>query len=130
LKHHGHKIVWMPPYLPDLQLIELFWAADKKHVANNHKFGRKIIKEVVELLHEGWYGAKAKEGEDDEFKKKACRVDHIFKKAIYMADTKLIKMGDGLDGTIGALEITANHEANYKDLPIDMLLNTIDLTVD
>jgi hypothetical protein len=47
-----------------------------------------------------------------------------------MADTKFIKMCDGLDDTIGALEITANHEANYKNLPIDMLLNTIDLAGD
>jgi DDE superfamily endonuclease len=82
LKQHGHEIVWTLPYSPDLQPIELFWAAGKNHVANNHKFGRKM-KEVVELLREGWYGAKAKEGEDDEFKKKACRVDHFLKKAIY-----------------------------------------------
>jgi tRNA synthetases class I (I, L, M and V) len=54
----------------------------------------------------------------------------FFKKAIYMANTKFIKMCDGLDGTIGALKIMENHQANYKDLPIDMLLNTIDLSGD
>jgi DDE superfamily endonuclease len=42
LKQHGHKIVWTPPYSPDLQPIELFWTAGKNHVANNHKFGRKM----------------------------------------------------------------------------------------
>jgi hypothetical protein len=76
------------------------------------------------------YGAKAKEGEDNEFKKKACCVDHFYKKAIYMADTKFIKMCDGLDGAIGALKITENHQANCKDLPIDMLHNTIELSRD
>jgi hypothetical protein len=88
------------------------------------------MSEVVELLREGWYGAKAKEGEDNEFKKKACRVDHLFNKAIHMANTKFIKMCDGLDGAIGALEIKDNHQANYKELPIDMLINTIDRTGD
>jgi hypothetical protein len=47
-----------------------------------------------------------------------------------MADTIFVKMCAGLDGTIVALKITENHEANYKDLPIDMLLNTIDLSGD
>jgi hypothetical protein len=60
------------------------------HVANNHKFDRKI-KEVVELLREGWYGPKSEEGKDDKFKKKACRINHLVQKAIYMADSKLIK---------------------------------------
>jgi hypothetical protein len=113
---------------PDLQPIELFWAPGKNHVARNHKFGREMS-EVVELLREGWYGAKAKEGENKELKKKARRVDQLFNKAIHMANTKFIKMCDGLDGTVGALEIKDNHQANYKDLPIDMLLHTIDLTV-
>jgi hypothetical protein len=47
-----------------------------------------------------------------------------------MADTKFIKLCDGLDGTISGLETMANHEENYNDILIDMLLYTIDLTGD
>ena len=33
LLDRGHKILWTPPYCPELQPIELFWAAGKNHVA-------------------------------------------------------------------------------------------------
>jgi hypothetical protein len=31
LNERGHRILWTPPYSPDLQPIELFWAAGKNH---------------------------------------------------------------------------------------------------
>jgi transposase len=33
LAGRGHKVLWTPPYTPDLQPIELFWAAGKNHAA-------------------------------------------------------------------------------------------------
>ena len=33
LRSFGHKVLWTPPYCPELQPIELFWAARKNHVA-------------------------------------------------------------------------------------------------
>ena len=48
----GHKILWTPPYCPELQPIELFWAAGKNHVAK--MFNSKItMKKVVQHLREG-----------------------------------------------------------------------------
>jgi transposase len=32
LKEHEFEVLWTPPYCPDLQPIELFWAAGKNHV--------------------------------------------------------------------------------------------------
>jgi len=33
MKGRGHSILWTPPYCPELQPIELFWAAGKNHAA-------------------------------------------------------------------------------------------------
>ena len=55
LEGRGHKILWTPPYCPELQPIELFWAVGKNHVAlqnTNHT----TMKDVVKNLREGWYG--------------------------------------------------------------------------
>ena len=32
LKSRGHQVIWTPPYCPELQPIELFWAAGKNYV--------------------------------------------------------------------------------------------------
>jgi hypothetical protein len=46
LKDRGHEILWTPPYCPDLQPIELFWAAGKNHCAYWH-LSERSIKETV-----------------------------------------------------------------------------------
>ena len=33
LHDRGHEVLWTPPYCPDLQPIELFWAAGRNHAA-------------------------------------------------------------------------------------------------
>jgi ribosomal protein S19E (S16A) len=42
----GHRVLWTPPYCPELQPIGLFWAAGKNHVAMCYVSGR-TVKETV-----------------------------------------------------------------------------------
>ena len=132
LNERGHEVVWTPPYSPDLQPIELFWAAGKNHVALNSKFGI-TIKEVTKLLREGWYGKTEAENNaelDDEFKKRAVRCDRLFQHTIKMANDKFIPICDGLKGKIGSLWIDPDYVPNYDDLPLDMLIAGLDDTDD
>ena len=55
MKAKGHNILWTPPYCPDLQPIETFWAVGKNHVADKYYDGRSMIETVADL-REGWYG--------------------------------------------------------------------------
>ena len=55
LEERGHCVLWTPPYCPELQPIELFWAAGKNHVALQYKTDTSM-RDVVKHLREGWYG--------------------------------------------------------------------------
>lgn len=55
LKERGHEILWTPPYCPDLQPIELFWAGGKNYAASMYFTGRKM-QDIVKHLRQGWYG--------------------------------------------------------------------------
>ena len=54
LREHGHKVLWLLPYYPKLNPIELFWAAGKNHVAWCY-VERRTMMEMVSQLREGWY---------------------------------------------------------------------------
>ena len=54
LLDRGHNILWTPPYYPELQPIELFWAAGKNHVAQKFETNQ-TMRNVVKYLGEGWY---------------------------------------------------------------------------
>lgn len=51
----GSWMLWTPPYTPVLQPIEEFWGGGKNYVAEQYEPGR-TMKEVIEQLHDGWYG--------------------------------------------------------------------------
>ena len=51
-----HLCLWTPPYCPDMQPIEVFWATGKNYAASSHYNGRKMY-ETVTALREGWYGS-------------------------------------------------------------------------
>jgi DDE superfamily endonuclease len=63
LEKRGHKILWTPPYSPDLQPIELFWAAGKNY-ARKFATNGMTMKETVKYVREGWYG-NVREWEDN-----------------------------------------------------------------
>lgn len=56
----GH-LLYTPPYCPDLQPIELFWAYGKGYVARTWSDNRNLW-EVTEKLREGFYGKKDQHG--------------------------------------------------------------------
>lgn len=46
---HGHTVIRLPPYQPELNPIENIWAIIKQHVAaNNVDFTQASIKKIVE----------------------------------------------------------------------------------
>ena len=49
-----HHVLWTFSYCPELQPIELFWAAGKNHVAMNYVHDQ-TIQNVMKYLHEAWY---------------------------------------------------------------------------
>jgi hypothetical protein len=136
LKGRGHEVLWTPPYCPDLQPIELFWAAGKNHAAWMHFDGRKM-KDVVSHLRAGWYGNKhlfAGLGRDPD--RRDCVGDdenHPFKEGvscqklwlamIKKADEVFIKMCPGLSGTIGSLVDDGLYQPQAVNVPIDAFLN-------
>ena len=138
LKDRGHRILWTPPYCPDLQPIELFWAAGKNHAAEKSYTDIKM-KETVANLREGWYGNLHRfteqeardpnaciDGDPEQKLKNPVNCLRLFEHAIKMANTKFVPLCAGISGTIGNLVIDEEHEANREGLPIDLLI--IDLT--
>ena len=54
MQESGHSILLTPPYCPQLQPIETFWAAGKNFVALCH-YGGRTMKETINHLWYGWY---------------------------------------------------------------------------
>lgn len=132
LSDRGHTVMWTPPYTPDLQPIELFWAAGKNHAAYMSYAGI-TMKEVVQHLREGWYGNLTQmEREDlpqhkyDSLIKKPADCSALFRHAIDCANKRFVPMCAGISGEIGSLVIDKNHIANKEGLPIDMFV--LDIT--
>ena len=55
VKDAGGKVLWTPPYCPDLHPIELYWSAGKGNVSHNYYFVRRVKSSVYDLRY-GWYG--------------------------------------------------------------------------
>jgi hypothetical protein len=121
MKDAGHEILWTPPYCPDLQPIELFWAAGKNHAGMLH-YEKRSMKDTVKHLREGWYGSFGAVGEEDD-KKRPVDCNKLYLTSIKYANTKFIPMcKDSLSGTIGALIQDPSYTPPTVDVPIDTLL--------
>lgn len=136
LSDRGHSIMWTPPYTPDLQPIELFWAAGKNHAAYMSYAGI-TMKEVVQHLREGWYGnlkqmEELEKQEDlpqkkyDSLVKRPADCSALFRHAIDCVNKRFVPMCAGISGEIGSLVIDKTHVANKVGLPIDMFV--LDIT--
>jgi hypothetical protein len=135
LQNSGHSILWTPPHTPDLQPIELFWAAGKKHAASMAFSGNKI-KETINHLREGWYSNHQLFNESNKDaiimsnyhiqSKQPVKCCKLYSKAIKMANKKFIPMCNGITGTIGSLVVDTTHVPVGSGIPIDMLI--VDLT--
>jgi len=136
MKERGHRFLWTPPYCPELQPIELFWAAGKNHAADMN-VGKRKMKQCIADLREGWYGNRhlfPDDATEDSVLagnirrrfKKPVDCSKLIAKSIHFANTKFIPLCAGIAGTIGALEVDPDHEKNTTGLPIDLFV--IDLT--
>ena len=135
LREHGYEVLWTPPYCPDAQPIELFWASGKNHAADL-VFDKRKMKETIEHLREGWHGNihRFEQGDDggllngDFTRPRKNKVDckKLVATAVRYMNTKFMKIVDGLDGEIGNLTIDPTHVADGTGVPIDLLV--VDLT--
>jgi hypothetical protein len=136
MKERGHICLWLPPYCPELQPIELFWGAGKNYAADHYWNGR-TMKETVQLVREGWHGNSSlwgespdtadyfKDDEMDRLRRKCAGVDcaKLVATSIKYANDKFIKIAGGLDGTIDNLIIEEGYVCDTVDMPIDMVIN-------
>jgi hypothetical protein len=121
LKQGGHKVLWTPPYCPELQPIELFWAAGKNHAALMY-FSKRTMKETVSHVREGWYGNGDTYPEGDLYRKAPVDCGKLFQECVTAAATKFIPLCEGISGTIGDLKIDETYQEEEIDIPIDALV--------
>ena len=101
-KEEGRSILRTPPYCPELQPIELFWAAGKNHVALQHDSSTKM-KDVVHNLREGWYGNGEKYHVGRPLHKNPVNCRKLWSKCLEIAGTKFVNLFDGISGKISSL---------------------------
>jgi hypothetical protein len=139
IEDEGGTVLWTPPYCPDLQPIELFWAAGKNNVALNYYHGRSV-KETVKDLRDGWYGnlyrnrsgvmePRTPEGEDPDIVEEIDASDcgGLVRHSIKCANER-IKAIPGISGTVEKCIIVDPEykrvEVTADAIPIDTLVNT------
>ena len=121
LKDEGYDVLWTPPYTPDLQPIETFWAIGKNRVAANFYSGR-TMKTTVEQLREGWYGNEEIEHKSIFTSVKPANCESIYKKTITVANKRFIPLCADLKGELGSLETQNNTIGSTADFPIDLVV--------
>ena len=121
LRECGHRVLWLPLYCPELNPIELFWAAGKNHVAWCYVEKRTMM-EMVTQLREGWYGNSNTHPEGHYLHKEPVDCHKLFLQAHEAARTKFIPMCKGISRTIGALEVDPDYQDDEVDIPIDALV--------
>ena len=67
----GWELIWIPPYMPSFQPIELFWQHGKQYVSFKFETGR-TIKQVWEQIRLGWYGDPSWAGQPGGWKPANC----------------------------------------------------------
>ena len=114
-------MLWTPPYCPELQPIELFWAAGKNNVALKYKNDFKM-KDIVKYLREGWYGNGEAFILGHPYRKRPVDCGKLWTTCLNFARTKYIPLCEGISGSIGELIVDKNYEDERVELPIDTLV--------
>ena len=121
IKDRGHQVLFTPPYCPELQPIELFWAAGKNHVALKHKH-ETTMRDVVESLREGWYGNGDEYEDTHPLFKRPVDCLKLWQKSLEIATTKFVKLCDGISGVMGDLDVDRDFVDKEVSIPIDTLV--------
>ena len=116
---------FLQSFCPQLQPIELFWAAGKNHVALNHHLNT-TMKEIVTHLRHGWYGKGELYPVGHPHQKRPVDCCKLWRTCVEIAGTKFVAICDGILGEIGSLAATETFTNEPVDLPIDILV--VDLT--
>ena len=125
MKSKGFRILWTPPYCPNLQPIKAFWGCGKNHVSLYNYEGNKIS-DVINLLREGWYGTRGNvELGDDHIIKKPVNTGKLWKKCIRYANEISVKLCQGIEGSVGSLTIDESYVPEPITLPIDTLVSDL-----
>ena len=116
-------MLWTPPYTPDLQPIEVFWAIGKNRVAAQYARGR-TMKQTIEQLRDGWYGTLDREidGEGNRRVHKAANCEGLYRKAVKIANQKFVPLCPRIKGTLGSLEIVPRPRLGTAAYPIDLVV--------
>jgi transposase len=102
---HGHTVLRLPPYHPELNPIEKIWAVLKRYVAdNNVEFTidsvKKLVEEKVSKIHHEW--------------KNIC--DHVVKEEdIYMEDDGIIDLLFDNDISINLNDSSSSEEEEEEE---------------
>lgn len=121
LAREGYDVLWTPPYCPELQPIELFWASGKNHVALKFQNDFKM-RDIVKYLREGWYGNGNQFIDGHPYQKKPVDCRKLWNTCLKFARTKFIPLCDGISGTVEDLVIDENYVDEEVDVPIDTLV--------
>ena len=106
LAQKGWHVLFTPPYCPDLQPIELFWAAGKNHARAQHPGHTRDLDAVATDLRIGWYG----DGGD----KRAVKCDGLVRTAIAKANQR-VAADEFLSGTVdGEDGLTVSDECELE----------------
>ena len=100
----GWIVLFTPPYTPDVQPIELFWAAGKNYARACHPGHTRDLEAVVRDLRIGWYG----DGGD----KRAVNCAGLVCTAIAKANAR-VKGDEFLSGTVDG-ELTVSDECELE----------------
>ena len=110
---------------PELQPIEMFWAAGKNHVDLKYHNGFKM-KEVVRYLRDGWYGNGEEFLAGHPYRKRPVDCRKLWKTCVNVAGTKFVPLYGGILGMIGDLVVDETWVDEEVTLPIDTMV--VDLT--
>ena len=121
MKDNGFDVLWTPPYTPDLQPIETFWAIGKNRVAENY-FSDRSMKTCVEQLREGWYGNETLPHKSIERTVSKADCLGIFNKTIRIANQRFVALCPDLSGTLGSLVYANNRPGSSAAFPIDLVV--------
>ena len=116
----GATTFYWHPSCPELQLIELFWAAGKNYVM--HYQHDQTMQNVVTYFREGWYGNWDTNALDSNQRKRLVNCCTLWAKCLSIVGTKFVQLCEGISGVIGNLEVDPKFTYESVTLPIDTLV--------